>query len=202
MIDDAAIVAGSGYIFFADPDTPKPTRILDPLKPGPEWTNIGHTSREDLPEFGRDGDDPEALGSWQNAKLRMTTPDITYTVTFQALQATADTYRFYFGAGEDAIQPDGSIRIPATPIPQIQSLLVILVDGKKFVPLWHPRVSLLGSDSIEMATDEFVVFPITGTFLSSSLIDNAIGEWAQILPKPGTKSPASADSRPAPFIAD
>lgn len=181
MIDEALVVAGGGFIYFVEPDTPKPTRIADPLNPGPEWTNIGHTSREDLPEFGRDGDDPEALGSWQNAKLRMTTPDITYSVTFQALQASADTYWFYIGAGEDAIQPDGSIRIPATPVPQIQSLSVILVDGKRFVPLWHPRVSLLGSDAIEMATDDFVFFPITGTIRSSSLIGNAIGEWAQIL---------------------
>jgi len=191
MNDDAAIVAGGGYIFFAEPNTSKPT-VRDPLNPGPEWTNIGHTSREDLPEFGRDGDDPEALGSWQNSKLRMTTPDITYTVTFQALQASADTYRFYFGAGPDAIQPDGSVRIPATPIPQIQALLVVLVDGKNFVPLWHPRVSLLGSDSVEMAVDEFVIFPITATFLSSRIIGGAIGEWSQMLPV------RNAETKPAP----
>ncbi|MFD9813984.1 hypothetical protein [Streptomyces sp. NPDC059080] len=182
MNDDATIVAGRGYIYFAPPNTPKPSQILDPLNPGPEWATIGHTSRDDLPEFGRDGDDPEAIGSWQNAKLRQTTPDITYSVTINAIQASADVYRLYFGAGPELVQPDGSVRIPATPVPQIQALLVILVDGTRFVPLWHPRVSLLGSDSIEMATDDFVVFPITGTFLSSSLIGGAVGEWAQALP--------------------
>ena len=188
--DDAPIVAGGGYIYVAEPNTPKPGRIEDPLNPGPEWVNIGHTSREDLPEFGRDGDDPEAIGSWQNAKLRQTTPDITYSVTFQALQATADVYRYYFGADESYVQPDGSVRIPATPVPQIRALLVILVDGRKFLPLWHPRTSLLGSDAIEMATDDFVIFPITGTFLSSPLIDGAVGEWAQVLPL--------RDSEPSP----
>ena len=189
--DNAPIVAGGGYIFVAEPDTPKPRRITDPLNPGPEWTNIGHTSREDLPEFGRDGDDPETMGSWQNAKLRQTTPDITYSVTFQALQASADVYRFYFGADESHVQPDGSVRIPTTPVPQIKALLVILVDGRKFVPLWHPRASLLGSDAVEMATDDFVIFPITATFLSSQLIDGAVGEWAQVLPHrtPGTPPP-------------
>ncbi|MCO8308559.1 hypothetical protein [Streptomyces sp. RKCA744] len=49
----------------------------------------------------------------------MTTPDITYSVTLSALQASADSYRFYFGAEEDIVQPDGSICIPATPVPQI-----------------------------------------------------------------------------------
>ncbi|MDT0267978.1 hypothetical protein RM844_16990 [Streptomyces sp. DSM 44915] len=179
--DNAPIVAGGGYIYFADEDTPKP-RVTDPLNPGRAWTNIGHTSREDLPEFGRDGDDPETMGSWQNSKLRQTTPDITYSVTFQALQATADVYRLYFGADETYVQPDGSIRIPATPVPQIKALLVVLVDGRKFIPLWHPRTSLLGSDAISMATDDFVIFPITGTFLSSRLIGGAVGEWAQVLP--------------------
>ncbi|WP_241779949.1 hypothetical protein [Streptomyces natalensis] len=183
MNDNAVIVPGNGYIYFAEPNTPKPTHITDPLKPGPEWTNIGHTSRDDLPEFDRDGKDAEAIGSWQNSTLRMTTPDITYTVTFKALQASADTYRAYFGADEDAVQPDGSIRIPATPVPQVRALLVILVDGKQFVPLWHPRVSLLGSDKIEMKEKELVAFPIKGTFLSSPLIGGAIGEWAQILPR-------------------
>jgi hypothetical protein len=44
-----------------------------------------------------------------------------------------------------------------------------------------------GSDSVSLATDDFVKFPSTGTFLSSSLIGKAIGEWAQILPPRGNR---------------
>ncbi|ARF55116.1 hypothetical protein [Streptomyces gilvosporeus] len=180
LIDDAAFVAAGGYIYIADPDTAKPTDIKDPLAPGNGWESIGHTSLDDLPEFGRDGDDPEVKGSWQNAKLRATTPDVTYSVTIKSIQATALTYQLYFGAGPAAVQADKSFRIPARPRPQTKALLVVLVDGTNYLPLWHPRVSLLGSDAVGLAADDFVSFPIKGTFLGSSLIGNAIGEWAQI----------------------
>ncbi len=177
--DDAPIVAGTGFIYLADPDTAKPT-VTDPQDPGAGWVSIGHTSLNDLPEFGRDGDDPETIGTWQNNNLRQTSPNITYSVTFQSVQASIETYQLYFGAGSEATQPDGSFRIPARPTPQVKALLFVLVDGTNFVPLWHPRASLLGSDAVGMATDYFMTFPITATLLGSSLIDNAVGEWAAV----------------------
>ncbi|MYT30467.1 MULTISPECIES: hypothetical protein [unclassified Streptomyces] len=180
LIDEAAIIPGSGFIHLADPDTPKPTAITDPRNPGPGWNNIGHTSLDDLPEFGRDGDKPETVGTWQNAKLRQTSPDVTYSVTFNSVQATADTYRLYFGAGHEAVQPDGSFRIPARPEPQVGALLFIVIDGAHMVPLWHPRTSLLGSDAVKMDATKFWSFPIVATFLGSSTIGGAIGEWAAV----------------------
>ncbi|MFE7106642.1 hypothetical protein ACFU98_35380 [Streptomyces sp. NPDC057575] len=179
--DDAAIVPGTGYIYLADPDTAKPT-VTDPLAPGAGWSNLGHTNRDEMPEFTREGDDPTTLGSWQNAKLRQTSPDVTYGLTFQSIQATSDTYQLYFGAGPEAVQGDGSFRIPASPTPQVKALLMILVDGSSFVPLWHPRVSLLGSDAISLDVENWFSFPISGTFLGSSLLNGALGEWASILP--------------------
>ncbi|MGW7270813.1 phage tail tube protein [Streptomyces sp. NPDC054864] len=180
LIDDAAIVAAGGFIFVAPADTAKPETITDPKNPGAGWESVGHTSLDELPEFGRDGDDPEVKGSWQNSKLRQTTPDVTYSVTFQSIQSTSLTYQMYFGAGPAAVQADKSFRIPATPVPQVKALLVILADGTNYLPLYHPRVSLLGSDAVGMEADDFVTYPIKGTFLGSSVIGGAVGEWAQI----------------------
>lgn len=177
--DDATMIPAGGYIYLAPADTAKPV-ITDPLAPGTPWVSLGHTSLDELPEFGRDGDDPEVKGSWQNSKLRQRTPDVTYTIGFQSIQSDADTYQLYFGAGASAVQADGSFRIPATPTPQTRALLVVVVDGDRFLPLWHPKVSLLGSDAISLSSEDFVSYPITGTFLGSSLIGNAIGEWAQL----------------------
>ncbi|MGW3956845.1 phage tail tube protein [Streptomyces sp. NPDC004752] len=108
LLDEAAIVPGTGFIYLADPDTAKPTAITDPLNPGPGWINIGHTSRDDLPEFGRDGDGTETIGSWRSVKLRQTSPDVTYLVTFQFVQASTDTYKLYFGTGDEAAVPSAS----------------------------------------------------------------------------------------------
>ncbi|WP_405016418.1 hypothetical protein OHV05_04345 [Kitasatospora sp. NBC_00070] len=179
--DTAVIVPAGGYLYTAPPDEPKPTTITNPLSPGAKWVSVGHTSLDELPEFSRDGDDPETKGSWQNTRLRQTNPSVAYSISFKSIQADAETYRLYFGAGTDAVQADGSFRIPASPVPQVRSVLLILVDGTRFLPLWHPRVSLLGSDAISMASDDFVSFPIKGTLLGSTLIGNAVGEWGVLV---------------------
>jgi hypothetical protein len=178
-IDNSVITPAGGYIYIAPVGTAKPV-ITDPLAPGVDWETVGHTSLDELPEIGRDGDDPETLGSWQNRKLRVTAPDVTYTVAFQSIQSTDLTYQMYFGAGESAVQTDGSFRIPASPQAQEKALLLIVVDGERFLPMWHPRVSLLGSDAVGMDAEGFVTYPITGTFLGHSSIGGALGEWAAI----------------------
>ncbi|MFB7672947.1 hypothetical protein ACFC26_16215 [Kitasatospora purpeofusca] len=181
-LDDATtIIPGTGYLYLAPADTAKPVSITDPLEPGSPWVNLGHTSRDNMPSMTRDGDDPTTLGSWQNSKLRQTSPDVEYGITFNSIQADPTTLQLYFGAGPSAMQPDGSIRIPVKPTPQIKALLMIMVDGSNFVPLWHPRVSLLGSDAVGLDAENWFELPLKGTFLASNTIGGAVGEWASLL---------------------
>lgn len=180
QIDNAALVASGGYIFVAPVGTAKPLTITDPTNPGEGWESVGHTSLDEMPEINRDGDDPETKGSWQNSKLRVLTPDVTYSMTFNSIQASSMTYQMYFGAGPEAVQADGSFRLPARPVPQEKALLMVIVDGTNYLPLWQPRVSLLGSDAVTTSNEEFVTFPITATLLASTTIGGGIGEWAAI----------------------
>ncbi|MCT2594226.1 hypothetical protein LHJ74_30700 [Streptomyces sp. N2-109] len=180
-IDNSALVAAGGYIYVAPVGTVKPADITDPLNPGVGYETIGHTSLDELPEIGREGDDPTKLGSWSNPSLKVVTPSVTYSIAFRSIQSTELTYQMYFGAGASATQPDGSFRIPATPIPQEKALLLVVVDGENFLPLWHPRVSLLGSDAVGMSTEGFITYPITATLLSSPDIGGGLGEWASII---------------------
>ncbi|MER5350582.1 hypothetical protein ABT093_09650 [Kitasatospora sp. NPDC002551] len=181
-LDDATtIIPGTGYLYLAPPDTEKPVTITDPLAPGSPWVNLGHTSPDNMPSFTRDGDAPTTLGSWQNRKIRQTSPDITYGLTYQSIQADPTNLQLYFGCGAEKMQADGSIRIPASPVPQIKALLMIIVDGSHFVPLWHPRVSLLGSDAVSLDRENWFALPMAGTFLASELIGGDIGEWATVL---------------------
>uniref|UniRef100_UPI0039F6341C phage tail tube protein n=1 Tax=Streptomyces sp. 039-1 TaxID=2789263 RepID=UPI0039F6341C len=150
------VIPGTGYVYIGNADnggsaTPakKPTAWFDPLAPGAGWDSIGHTSLENGVEFGRDGDDPETKGSWQVPKLRTTNPDVTYTLTLNALQASADTYRLYFGAGPGAMVGN-TFKIPAKPQAQARALLIVIVDGSQMLPLYFPHVSLLGSDAISL----------------------------------------------------
>ncbi|MFJ8394391.1 hypothetical protein [Streptomyces sp. NPDC094144] len=175
------VVPGTGYVYIGIADngsgtpTAKPSGTFDPLAPGTGWESIGHTSLENGIEFGRDGDDPETLGSWQNPKLRTTNPDVTYTLGLNALQASAETYRLYFGANEGAMDAEtGTFKIPAKPTAQSRALLIVIVDGTQMLPLYFPNVSLLGSDAIAMDPAALLEFPIKGTILSGS--DGSLGD--------------------------
>ncbi|QPB09550.1 major tail protein [Streptomyces phage Sycamore] len=174
------VVPGTGYVYLGIADdgagtpTAKPTGSFDPLAPGTGWNSIGHTSLENGIEFGRDGDDPETLGSWQNPKLRTTNPDVTYTLSLAALQASKETYELYFGAGEGATV-NGVFKIPAKPQAQSRALLIVIVDGEQMLPLYFPNVSLLGSDAIAMDPAALLEFPIKGTILSGAT-SGALGD--------------------------
>ncbi|MEU6633814.1 hypothetical protein ABZ905_36930 [Streptomyces parvus] len=172
--NDAVVLPGTGYVYLATTNTAKPTGVFDPLAPGTGWDSLGHTSLENGIEFGRDGDDPETRGSWQNPKLRTTNPDVTYSLTLNALQASVDTYKLYFGAGEGAVQEDGSFKIPAKPNAQAKALLIVIVDGTSMLPIYFPNVSILGSDAITFDPTALLEFPISGTILAGS--DGSLGD--------------------------
>lgn len=173
------VVPGTGYVYLGIADngvgtkTPKPSGSFDPLAPGTGWASIGHTSLENGIEFGRDGDDPETLGSWQNPKLRTTNPDVTYTLGLNALQASKETYELYFGAGPGSTV-GGVFKIPAKPTAQQKALLIVIVDGTQMLPLYFPNVSLLGSDAIALDPAALMEFPIKGTILAGS--DGSLGD--------------------------
>ncbi|MFE3144746.1 hypothetical protein [Streptomyces scopuliridis] len=176
-LDDATpVLPVTGYFYMAPVGTAKP-EFTDPENPGTPWVNFGHTSSENLPELGREGDEPETKGSWQRKKLRQSSPDVTYSVLINAIQATGETFQLYYGAGPSAVQADGSFRIPASPTPQTKALLMVLVDGDSFLPLWAPNVSLIGSDAVQLASDAFAEFAIRGTWLGHSSIGGALGDW-------------------------
>ncbi|MFJ4701957.1 hypothetical protein ACIP5N_27730 [Streptomyces sp. NPDC088768] len=108
-------------------------------------------------------------------KLRTTNPDVTYSLTLAALQASADVYQLYFGAGEGAVDPEtGAFKIPAKPQAQTRALLLVLVDGGQMLPIYFPHVSLLGSDAISFDPDNLLEFPLKATILAGS--DGSLGD--------------------------
>ncbi|QDQ14323.1 hypothetical protein [Streptomyces spectabilis] len=178
------VLPGTGYVYIATPNTTKPTGSFDPLTPGTAWNSIGHTSLENAIEFGRDGDDPETRGSWQNPKLRTTNPDVTYSLALNALQASKETFELYFGAGAGSTV-NGVFKIPAKPNAQAKALLLVLVDGSQMLPIYFPNVSLLGSDAISFDPTALLEFPIKGTILAGN--DGSLGDIdAFVAPGPTT----------------
>src|SRR5690606_28451916 len=100
--DDAVITPAVGHILTAEPGTPNPSALeidgFDPAAGFVDWENPGHTSRDELPEFGCEGGDTEVRGSWQSARLRTLTPEAAVdSVVFQLHAMAAAGLSLYYG---------------------------------------------------------------------------------------------------------
>jgi hypothetical protein len=147
--------------------TPGVTVTKVPLAAGGAWKNIGHTSRDDLPEFGFDGGDTEVRGSWQNASLReVVTEQAADYCTIRLLQFDADAMELYYGLNKSTTPGVFGVA-DGTAVPVEKSLFMVIVDGAHRVGFYSPKSSFRRDDSIQLAVDEFAAFPIRATFMSS-----------------------------------
>lgn len=173
--DDAVLTAGAGWVFLAPANTASPTDVqVSPLSGGFDpsdlpvaWVPIGHTSRDDLPEFGSDGGDTEVRGSWQNAALRqvVTETAVDY-VTLNLLQFDNDTLALYYGAANTLVNGERRFRVKTTSTGTVEkALLVVIVDGDVSVGFYAPKASFKREDAISLATDDFGALPVRATFL-------------------------------------
>jgi hypothetical protein len=173
--NDAVLTAGAGWVFLAPPNTASPTDVqVSPLSGGFDpsdipvaWVPVGHTSRDDLPEFGSDGGDTEVRGSWQNASLRqvVTATNVDF-VTLSLLQFDNDTLSYYYGAANAMVNGERRFRVKSSTTGTVEkALLVVIVDGDVSVGFYAPKASLKREDAISLATDNFGALPVRATFL-------------------------------------
>jgi len=178
--DNAVVLPAVGYIYVAAVDTASPTpaqiEAFDPTVGLVGWTQLGHTSRDDLPVFGFDGGDAETLGSWQNASLRRVTTEAAQDfVTFNALQLDEQILSFYYGVSNPG-STVGKFDVTDASVSGIETALVIvIVDGDATVGFHASKTSIGREDSIELAIDEFVAVPLRASILKSG--SNPLFSW-------------------------
>lgn len=178
--DNAVVLPAVGYIYVAPVDTASPTpaaiETFDPDTGLAGWTQLGHTSRDDLPVFGFDGGDAETLGSWQNASLRRVTTEAAQDfVTFNALQLDETILSYYYGVTNPG-STVGKFDVSEASVSGIETALVIvIVDGDATVGFHASKVSMGREDSIELAIDEFVAVPLRASILKSG--SNPLFSW-------------------------
>lgn len=131
------------------------------------WTNLGHTSRDDLPEFGFDGGDTETKGTWQNEALKEVVTETTVDfMTFQLHQFDETALSLYYGQANAIGAATGEFHVTSAATTGTEkSLLMVVVDGDATIGFYARKASLRRDDSVTMATDEFAALPMRATFL-------------------------------------
>jgi hypothetical protein len=170
--DNAVYTASRGYIFTAPINTAAPTpaeiSAFDPAVGFVGWENIGHTSDDELPEFGFDGGDTETRGSWQNKALKeVVTEAIADYVTFNAHQFDEATLSLYYGVTDPGSTP-GVFEVNETGKTTEKALLIVIVDGLVHVGFYSGRTSVRRNDAVSMDTDSFAYLPLRATILKGT----------------------------------
>lgn len=174
--DNAVVTPSVGYIFTAAPGTAAPTQTeLDTLDLetfdglDPAWEQVGHTSLDDLPEFGFEGGDTEVKGTWQKKRLRevATGDPVADYVTIILEQFDSTALELYYGANAaDPMLDPGVFGVDGEFVPVERAVLIIIVDGDVRIGFYAPKASIKRDDSIDLPSDEFAGFPIRATFLN------------------------------------
>lgn len=139
------------------------------------WSQIGHTSRGKLPEFGYTGGKQEMKGTWQRRNLRevQTGDPIADSVKMVLEQWDANTLELYYGV--DSANTPGIFGVDGKFNPVEKALLVVIVDGDNNVGFYAPKASIQRDDGVTLPIDDFAGLPIEATFLN--LKERRLFDW-------------------------
>lgn len=163
LTDGDVYIPGTGFVYMAPPETPKPASLTAPASP---WDNIGHTSREDGLTITRDGGDSEVLGTWQNTALRERRDPTNFAITAFLHQIDNNVLELYFGTGDITVADE--FGVVSTTGTVGKALFVRIVDGANSAHLYVPRVSVAAEDDVEVDVENFLAFPVRMTVLQVS----------------------------------
>lgn len=164
--NDAVLTAAKGYIYVAPVGTANPSAAeiesFDAATGFVGWENLGHTSRDELPEFGFDGGDTETRGTWQNEALKtvVTDPAVDY-VTFRLHQFDELGLSLYYGS--DTSVTDGEMEINSTTGGNQYAILIVMVDGDLKLGWYAAKTDIRREESIDLSVDEFAALPLRAT---------------------------------------
>lgn len=128
------------------------------------WQITGHTSRDEMPEFGFDGGDTEIRGTWQNARLReQETETPSDYLILNVAQFDRTGFEMYYGPS--STNTPGVFGVSGNKVTNEKSTFVLIRDGGISLGFYAPKASLRREDAISLTTDEFSYMPVRMTFL-------------------------------------
>lgn len=204
--DDAVLVIGSGNYFTAPTGTALPADLLSPEG---TWSNVGHTSLEEIFGITSEGGEATILGTLQNKSLRTRYSARTETITFILQQFDTPGLKLYFGSNAPELS-NGLVGVPDEPVPTTAAFLVVFVDGENHFAFYAPQAEIYRNDDISFGDTESIAgMPIgvkpkkygsnTWTYAVTPLGDGVTATGATA-GTPGTYSPSGA-AQPANLAA-
>lgn len=150
-LDNTAILkVGTGNFYTADIDTELPDNILEP---GVGWSNMGHTSLDDILNSASEGGEQTTLASLQNRNLRTSVAPRTESFTINLLQFDTESLKLYYGDNA-VVSSDGNVQIPLEPVPAERAWLFVFRDGDRVGAIYAPKASFFRGDDFAITDTE------------------------------------------------
>lgn len=173
---NALILPSRGTVFVGDVDAPPPTvaqlATATPDAPPSGFVCIGHTSRENLPKYGKEGGEATQYGSWWDDAIDTSYSPVQWTLGMNSLQSDAVSLGLAFGGGtlddEAGTYDFGNVEAVA------KSLLLLMAGGSKRRGFYHPNTSITLGDAPEIDTEKFFEIPLLAQLLNST---HATAAW-------------------------
>lgn len=153
-LDDTSVLQiGTGHFYRGEVGAAAPTALgtID----SEVWTEIGHTSLEDILAFASEGGDATTLGTLQKKVLKTAYSARVETFTFNLQQWDEESQKLYFGSNMAEIST-GSIwnGVPITPVPTQSAFLAVFDDGVKGFGIYAPKSELYRADDLSLEDTE------------------------------------------------
>jgi hypothetical protein len=159
--DNAVLKPTTGHYYKAPVGTV--IKMADLLAPPAPWTELGHTSIEDLLSITSEGGEATVLGTLQNKNLRTTYSTRTETMAFTLLEFDIEGLKLYYGKNAPELTGDlaGFLGVPTDPVPTDAAFLVVFEDGDNAFGFYAPKTEILRGDDLSLEdTENFAGLPL------------------------------------------
>lgn len=175
--DDGVLTAVRGAIFMAKAETIITSALLKQFTVEAAtvgvgdgmWTNLGHMSNDNLPEFALDGGDATTLSTWLKAAFRTQYAQTTGTVTFNSVQGDKGTFKTFYNA-VDMTGAGVAFSLEKTPINKSLFILWSDTNTTDRAGLLLPNSDIAFSSLPALSTDSFVEFSAQANIKTSSAL--------------------------------
>jgi len=170
----ATLVVGAGNFFTAPYVEATPAALPVDLStiPAP-WTNLGHTSLEDIFSVSSEGGEATSLGTLQAKTLRTTYSPRSETFNLVLQQFDAESLRLYFGSNAE-VGAGGELQVPLSPTPTVSSFLAVFTDGVNKFAFYAPKAEIMRGDDLSISDSE----SLAGLPISVKPVASGSNDWA------------------------
>ncbi|GAA1411903.1 hypothetical protein AUR04nite_00540 [Glutamicibacter uratoxydans] len=181
--DEATLKLGTGRFYTAPVGTALPANLL---APEPAWTEMGHSSIDDILSAASEGGERQVLSTLQVKNHRVFTTARTDSFGIKLHQFDTDTLKLYYGSNA-IVTAKGVVQVPNDPKPTEVAWLFIFEDGDAVGGVYAEKASIFRSDDIAISdTESLAVLPLSVTPLQ---LDNNKHSLSWIPPKVPTTTP-------------